>query len=612
MNLEHLRTFLWLRWRLLVNQLRRGGLANVIVLALVAGVVALVAVGALAGSFLIGLFALSDAAPAVLLFAWDGLVLGCLFFWTTGMLAELQRAEALSLDKFLHLPVSLRGAFFINYVSLFISPTLIIFVLAMFGLSLGLVLARGPALLVQFPLVAAFLLALTALTYQFQGWLASLMVNKRRRRTVIALVTAAFILFAQLPNLVNILHPWGAGTDERNKKLWQDTDVLQRELNDKKITIEEFQKRHVELIQKFNAHDGEQARQAFQQAQHIGWLLNLILPPGWLPLGVMEAAGGNLLPALLGTLGLTALGAASLLRSYRTTIRLYTGHFTKGRPRPTPTLSKSTPRPVHTERLLERQLPWVSEEAQVIALAGFRSLLRAPEVKMLLLGPLFIFLVMGTTLLSKAGDMPELARPLVAFGAGTMVLFSLAQLVANQFAFDRNGFRVFVLCAAPRREILLGKNLAFVPVAGGLGLLALLVLQVMAPLRLDHLAATALRWLSMYLLFCMSANLISLLAPLPMAAGSLRPTHARILPSLLQAVLFFFTPVLLAPTLLPLGVEFLLDQTGALPGLPIDLLGSLLICVGVVFLYRFVLTWEGALLQAREQRILEVVTTRAE
>ncbi len=45
------------------------------------------------------------------------------------------------------------------------------------------------------------------------------------------------------------------------------------------------------------------------------------------------------------------------------------------------------------------------------------------------------------------------------------MLFGFVQLMANQFGFDRDGFRVFVLCAAPRRDILLGKNLAFVPVA---------------------------------------------------------------------------------------------------------------------------------------------------
>jgi hypothetical protein len=46
-------------------------------------------------------------------------------------------------------------------------------------------------------------------------------------------------------------------------------------------------------------------------------------------------------------------------------------------------------------------------------------------------------------------------------------------------------------------------------------------------------------------------------------------------------------------------------------GIPIYLLLSLLECAVVVFVYRLFLRWEGDLLQAREQKILECVTNRA-
>ena len=68
----------------------------------------------------------------------------------------------------------------------------------------------------------------------------------------------------------------------------------------------------------------------------------------------------------------------------------------------------------------------------------------------------------------------------------------------------------------------------------------------------------------------------------------------------------------LAPTLLPLGIEFLFDQLEWVKGVPIDLLLSLLACFGVVYLYRLVLDVQGQWLQAREQRILDVVTSKAE
>ena len=219
----HLRTFALLRWWLFVNQLRRGGVVNRVALGLVVGFVLVCAAGLFVGGFLLGLLLLSNprVPPAVLMLVWDGLVVAFLFGWSVGLLTELQRSEALSLNKFLHLPVSLRGAFLINYLGSLISVSLILFVPAMVGMALGLACGRGPAMLLLLPLLAAFLLMVTALTYQFQSWLASLMTNKRRRRTIIALVTVLFVVLCQLPQLLHFLQPWGRHVQERAQHLSQ-------------------------------------------------------------------------------------------------------------------------------------------------------------------------------------------------------------------------------------------------------------------------------------------------------------------------------------------------------------------------------------------------------
>src|SRR5438876_701411 len=109
--------FLLLRWRLRKNQFRRSGIANAIVFGIVAVLGLLFAAGLFVAMFFIGFFALADVSPQVLLYVWDGIVVGFLFLWAIGLLTELQRSEALSLQKFLHLPVSLTGAFLINYIS---------------------------------------------------------------------------------------------------------------------------------------------------------------------------------------------------------------------------------------------------------------------------------------------------------------------------------------------------------------------------------------------------------------------------------------------------------------------------------------------------------------
>jgi ABC-2 type transport system permease protein len=70
--------------------------------------------------------------------------------------------------------------------------------------------------------------------------------------------------------------------------------------------------------------------------------------------------------------------------------------------------------------------------------------------------------------------------------------------------------------------------------------------------------------------------------------------------------------MMLVPLMLPLGLEFLLAQTDVVDGVPIYLIMSLVICAGVVAVYRLVLTWQGSMLHWREQKILETVTTKIE
>src|SRR5262249_51863492 len=151
------------------------------------------------GSFALGLFAIPKANAVQLMYAWDGLIVAFLFFWCVGLLAELQRSDPLSLSKFMHLPVSPDGAFLINYLSSLARLSLIVFVPVMLGYCLALLWTKGVVMLPVLVLLAAFLFMVTALTYQLQGWLAALMSNPRRRRTVIVLATTLFILIVQLP-----------------------------------------------------------------------------------------------------------------------------------------------------------------------------------------------------------------------------------------------------------------------------------------------------------------------------------------------------------------------------------------------------------------------------
>ena len=615
MNWQHLQAFVWLRWRMMVNQWRRAGAFSAVLMMVLAVGAVVAAAPLFIGSFALGVYAIPKGTPMHLLYVCDGLIVAFLVFWIIGLVMELQRTEPLSLSKFLHLPVSVKNAFLINYFSSLLRLSLIIFVPMMLGYSLALVFVKGAMLLTVLPALAAFLLMVTALTYQFQGWLSSLMSNPRRRRLVVVAVTVIFVLGAQLPSLLSSnVAPFLTSQAEQLRQLTKEMDELNRAFQANEVDGKEFTRRLKELVD----HDELATKQADselpEQVEGSALLANLVLPIGWLPLGVKGAAEGRLIPALLGILGMTLIGSASLWRAYRTTVGVYQGQATVRGSQPSSRVA-STPAGLGKTRtlLLERRIPGLSEPVTAIALGGLRSLLCSPEAKMMLLSPLIMAVIFGTMLLRRSGlqNVSDWIRPLFGVGAMFVVLFGVLQLMSNQFGFDRGGFRIFVLSAASRRDILLGKNLAFAPFVAGMALVLLVAVQVLVPMRVDHFLAMFPQFVSMFLLFCLLTNLLSIYAPIYIAAGALRhskPKMSVVLSQLLTFVILF--PLTQVLTLLPLGIEVLTKSQGWIAQVPVYLILSLLQCAVVVLIYQLLLSWQGGLFQSREQQIVEIVTNR--
>ncbi|MGD9645259.1 MAG: hypothetical protein AB7U73_06070 [Pirellulales bacterium] len=615
MNLQHLQAFVWLRWRLLANQWRRGGRFNAVLMTIVAVGAVVLAVPSFVLSLLLGMFAWDRVEPLELLYVWDVLVVAFLFFWSLGLVTDLQRAETFALSKLLHLPVSLSGAFLINFVGTLLRLTLIIFVPVAFGLALGLTIGHGVWSAV--PLVAAFFLMITALTYQLQGWLASLMSNPRRRRAIVVGVTAVFVLIFQLPNLLSFVRPSGLRQRAtRSQQLVQEMKKLERQFEAHEFDAVEHVRRQNELIERHEqAEDEASQRNAARWARNTR-LVNAVLPFGWLPLGVMTTAQGRIAWPLLALAGMSIIGSASLWRAYRTTIGIYQGRYTARRAAkavaPAAPADKSIETTARPPWLVELRLPVVAETTSAIAVASLRSQLRAPESKMMLLMPVVMGVMFISAIFRSPADGPLVLRAFTGIGAIGLGLFGALQTMANQFGLDREGFRVYVLSPVPRRGILLGKNLACLPFALGITAVALGAVEIARPLQIDHLAALVPQFVAMFLLFCLLMNLLSIYAPLPIAAGSLKPAQTKLVPALVQFAIFVtLFPLTQFLTLLPLGIEALLHWQKIGVGVPFFLLLSLAQCATVVLFYRFAIRLEGEWLQAREQKILEAVTGKS-
>ena len=579
MNWEQLKTILWLRWRLTRNQwARSGGLGAI--LAVLAGLGAILMGGlCFVGSLLGAAFGLAGAAPSVIMGIWFGLTAGFLFFWMIGLLAELQRSESIDLQRLMHLPVALGQMFVVNYLVSHFALSIVVTVPAMMGLAIGLAIARGPEMVLLVPLALGMVFMITAWTYCLRGWLATLMSNPRRRRTIIMCITFGFILLSQGPNL------------------------------------------YFNLFQNHQASSGPQPQRAAQVARQTEMLNHLVavqgfIPPLWLPIGAQGLAEGHVLPALFGTLGCLGIGVLGLRRAYRSTVRFYygeTGGQAPARIKPAgPSATVAAPAGTGN-RFLELRLPAVPEQATALALATFRSLLRAPEVKMAFGTAFLSMVVVGAIVFVRSPPhLPDGAKPFIATGVVIFSIFMFVQFLANQFGLDRDGFRSLILSPADRRLILLGKNLASLPVCAGFGTILLSLSTIWLHLPLLVFAAALFQLAAMLLLAGMAGNILSILVPFRIQSGSLKPTKLPGLAMLVTILCQMLFPLAMTPAFAPPLAELLWRMAGWPDVVPVNLILSILLATLAAVAYWQTLGPLGRLLQRRETKILGVVTVEVE
>jgi hypothetical protein len=586
MNWQQLQAILWLRFRLSYNQLSRGNPLNAVVsmLSVIAGLG--LAVVATVGGFTLGWTYLATASPRSVLLALDAFALVFLFAWTIGLLVELQKSETLDMSRMLHLPVSLRQLFLLNYAASLLTPSMVITAPALVAMALGASVGGRPGFLVLIPLGLGFLLMISAWTACLRGWLASLMVNARRRRSIVATFTLLMVILAQGPNLyLNVFrrHAAQAGHRRHGGTDWDAAEWV----------------------------DGP-----------TGTLVHQVVPIFWLGAGARGVAEGSVLPGLAGATGCGLLGYLGLRRAYRGALRFYTGATTgvgsksgsKVPPAPAPA-ANGTPAaaPSPGTHWMERTLPGVPDDASALALACLRSLLRAPETRLLLLSPLFAlgFVVL---MISQAGrqSMPPELTLLIPTIVMTLLFLSSMQLLTNQFGFDRSGFRTMLLLPTPRDRILLGKNLSFAPLILGPGLVLLAVLPLFITVQVTAWIAAVLQLGALFLILCTLGNVCSIMLPFRVNPGSLKPTKQPAMTMFLVALLHMVFPLICLPVYIPPVAQLLLLRFRPALHLPVSLMLSIPLLAVAVAGYALSLRPLARWLQAREKQVLMAVTQEVE
>ena len=651
MSFLHLRAILWMRWRMLVNLVKRRGKLGNTWFTLLAVVLGLIACASLFFSFALGMELLDEAAPVGILLAWSGLAAALMFFWSIGVVTELQRSDAITIHSLLHLPASMLGAHLYNYFASFVSVSLLVVLPAMIGLASASVIVLGAKMLLLFPLIVGFVGVLTALTYQLRGWLGTMVHDKRKQKNIIVLLTISFALFAQVPNLLQIAF------DEEDEDKFPTLELVEKSGVLAPPTVEGETPDVVEeqTEPEESANDEAPAEDLVASADPIGedgdgdstsdgdggahaaytaeidewkarrkerkkakfalvdkWLTRaaIVVPIGWLPLGAKLAFQGHLLGSLLCFLGLAAIAGLSLRRSYRTTLRFVTGIDERddGAGAPLPGAVKAATKP-RGDFLVGRSLPIVDRGTSSVAVASAQSLLRSAEFKMVMLTPLLLLVFGAAALLASDGSaVTPTMRPYLSLGAICMGLFTVMQLLQNQFGLDRHGFRAFVLSPIPRRQLLQGKNLACAPfglVLSGIGLIAL---QFLFPESVMHFLATWVLLGAGYLITSLYSNFISIVAPMKLKDGVMKADSAQGKVIFIQVVTLLLLPLCLCPIALPATLESVFEFFHIKSPIPIYLPTSLFVLLGAAWVYRLLIPRQAALLQENEQKILDRLT----
>jgi len=561
---SQLRALLWLRLRLVRNQLARsGGLGKL--LGVLMGVVGLgLAAAGFTGGLLVGWLALRGASPlAVALY---GFGLGAAFtaIWMVGVFSELTRSELFDLHKLMHLPVALAQTYAVNYLASLAGPAVAFFAPAVLGSAVGLALDRGPRMLGLAPVGFALIFAVTAWTYVLQGFIAAWLTNPRRRRALVAGLTLALVLGSQIPNLVINVFPSGGAHHPRGVPP--------------------------------------------HPVGHAG-LAHLLLR-------VEPFIDARLAVAVL--VGLSLLGALGLRRGYRSTLRVYLGKGGTGRDPassgPSSVARAASPQPAILGRgLVERRLPWVSDQVSAVAAATLRSLLRAPEVAMVWGAALLLSLIAGAALWVRIGTLiPASGAPLALYAAMALSLFMLTRLTSNQFGLDRSGLRTLLLAPIARRRILLGKNLALAALAIVPSGILLVGGGLLLRLRPAVFAGAALQLVAVLAISLVAGNASSILAPYRVAQGSLRATKMPPLAALALFGLQLAVPPLLSPVALGPALILVGAHLGWRHAPLWDLAVSLGAAAGSLAIYAASLEPLGRWMQRRESTIVAKVNAATE
>lgn len=545
------------------------------------------------------------------LYFWNILVSLFLMGWLIQLSTDLFRNDVLTLDRIMHLPISPRYAFVLNYLSSLVNFPVIYLASFATGAILGTAIMYGPVTLLLLISLFAYLFMVTALTSQFQGALSAWMSTPYRRQTVMVVVSLFVMFFFPTVSLVltrlddrpaPLAPPAVPSTSEPETA--DSADPSEKAAN---VGSQPDSSEPSLLEEPAATGDGAKSAKVDPFAGSMRWM-QVWLPPLWLA-ACANAPSESSWHVWWITPCMISLGLISMQRSYRTTLRYYHDGFdTRVSPRrkATSDVTVST-----SDRVpwIERSIPGTDPLTSSIVMQTWVAMWRSPEFRLMLLVPLIQPIVLGLLVQYWKLGEAEITRTLVLLGFAGLQLFTASGQLGNQFGLDRGGFRTWVLSPIPRRAILHGRNIAFGLPVWILAVVMTAGIGVWWGLAWDKLVFVLLALTTFLPMYLLVADLMSILSPFGIPPGTLQPKEFSWKQIVVSLALSTLHPTLLCLAALPLALELLVERfvptTAAWPiaaALAVPWLGLSIV------LYRLLLPRVAHCFEYFELYILRIVT----
>ena len=193
MNWKHLYAMMQLRLQLSKNQQLKVGKINYFLSKIAVGAIVAQAVVAFLITCLGVAFLCQEFEPSTISLFWQYALLGMVGYWGMMVIGQIQLSESISIERLLHLPVGLSGAFMLNFISSFSNSAVWLGTPILFGMAVGATIAKGPMMLPLVVATFAWVFLLNSLTYLFRGWISNLAKTKREKAMVGMAVPFAII-----------------------------------------------------------------------------------------------------------------------------------------------------------------------------------------------------------------------------------------------------------------------------------------------------------------------------------------------------------------------------------------------------------------------------------